>query len=566
MGIIKEKSEPLADLLVKEDPDLVMGSVRAIRPLTSRQKQEDKKVKSEVDFKEESKDDAKADLAVRGSPTKSDAHYVRVKIEHDDADGFRGFSADGPDDDPFDDFEYVDDTYEGIAEGDDGIEYFVCKEMKIPQVPRASISMRRLGQLYDISKTKYMNLEPEYQREVVWDEHRASELIKSIFIGFFIPPLIFNLITKIETNNQGIDEKKYYRVCVDGKQRMTSIVKFMDGLIGFHDASKPPKKWFYRHPIINGIEKITNHNIMPDAMKKRFRESEFCCYEYQDLNLATEETMFQLVQRGIALTPAERMKAMSTEWAQFTKKFEEDYAIVVNLSKQNRASGFRVVLTIFTMIQEVMFRAEDGRKGIPTLQSSPQSLNKVLEDKKPISETLKARFKEVFDRFQSLVKSSSTQTESGTWKVNQDTPFDPAPLFLKEEAVNHVKTYSPLELMATGILIAKHMKTRGDELLLGDIREMRHYLREKHKDLRVNAQCWVSAWEFLDYELLRRRGGPGGTPMPNAQRHSQTISAATDNPDAVRTPESSKRTHSRGSTQGSEDERVMQTRSKRPKI
>lgn len=87
---------------------------------------------------------------------------------------------------------------------------------------------------------------------------------------------------------------------------------------------------YYRHPIVNGVEKVTNHNIMPEAMKKKFRDAEFCCYEYVNLSLHTEETMFQLVQRGIALTPAERMKAMSTEWAQFTKKYEEDYSIVVN--------------------------------------------------------------------------------------------------------------------------------------------------------------------------------------------------------------------------------------------
>lgn len=40
--------------------------------------------------------------------------------------------------------------------------------------------------------------------------------------------------------------------------------------------------------------------------------------------------MFQLVQRGIALTPAEKMRAMSTEWSTFTKQYVEDYSIVVN--------------------------------------------------------------------------------------------------------------------------------------------------------------------------------------------------------------------------------------------
>ena len=40
--------------------------------------------------------------------------------------------------------------------------------------------------------------------------------------------------------------------------------------------------------------------------------------------------MFQLVQRGVALTPAEKMRAMSTEWATFAKQYEDDYPLVIN--------------------------------------------------------------------------------------------------------------------------------------------------------------------------------------------------------------------------------------------
>lgn len=55
----------------------------------------------------------------------------------------------------------------------------------------------------------------------------------------------------------------------------------------------------------------------------------FICYEYNELSQSTEEEMFQLVQRGIALTPAEKMRAMSTEWAKFARQYEEDYSMVM---------------------------------------------------------------------------------------------------------------------------------------------------------------------------------------------------------------------------------------------
>jgi hypothetical protein len=69
---------------------------------------------------------------------------------------------------------------------------------------------------------------------------------------------------------------------------------------------------------------------MPQSVRDFFKQRRLCCYEYEDLSKDTEENMFQLVQRGIALTPAEKMRAMSTEWSTFTKQYVEDYSIVVN--------------------------------------------------------------------------------------------------------------------------------------------------------------------------------------------------------------------------------------------
>jgi len=70
-------------------------------------------------------------------------------------------------------------------------------------------------------------------------------------------------------------------------------------------------------------------------VKEFFKSKSFCCYEYEELTVETEETMFQLVQRGVALTPAEKMRAMSTEWANITKQYEDDYPMLVNCKHGN---------------------------------------------------------------------------------------------------------------------------------------------------------------------------------------------------------------------------------------
>jgi hypothetical protein len=73
-----------------------------------------------------------------------------------------------------------------------------------------------------------------------------------------------------------------------------------------------------------------NFSILPETTKRFFRERDFCVYEYESLTEAMEQNMFQLVQRGVPLTPAERLRALSTEWAHFAKQYEVDYQRIIN--------------------------------------------------------------------------------------------------------------------------------------------------------------------------------------------------------------------------------------------
>ena len=50
-------------------------------------------------------------------------------------------------------------------------------------------------------------------------------IIDSLFHNFYIPPIILAVIRDEEGNE--------IRICVDRKQRLTSIVKFLDGFIRF---------------------------------------------------------------------------------------------------------------------------------------------------------------------------------------------------------------------------------------------------------------------------------------------------------------------------------------------
>jgi hypothetical protein len=199
---------------------------------------------------------------------------------------------------------------------------------------------------------------------------------------------------------------------------------------------------------------------------------------------------------------------------------QETHTNAAPVSKQGRASGFRSVMTIFCQILEVMHPSgnkKTNREGVgqtPTLQASPQVLTRLLLDDQSLSEAVKAKFKEVFDKFQELVSLSSrkSHTTKFGYKIIPNSAFDPAPDYLRERSVGHVKTFSPLELVATAILLSVHADSRTTGMLVGDIKEMRIYLRRAHKDLRLNPACWATAWQFIEVDLISLRGGRGAVP------------------------------------------------------
>jgi hypothetical protein len=59
-----------------------------------------------------------------------------------------------------------------------------------------------------------IDLEPEYQRGVVWNVAKQSAVIDSIFRNCYVPPVLFSIHS--HTNEE--DDTEELRICVDGKQ------------------------------------------------------------------------------------------------------------------------------------------------------------------------------------------------------------------------------------------------------------------------------------------------------------------------------------------------------------
>lgn len=99
-----------------------------------------------------------------------------------------------------------------------------------------------------------LNMDPEYQRGLVWELEDKVALIRSIFDNVDIGKFTFAHL--------GFDKEYIYEV-LDGKQRMNALIEFREGRfrfegLTFHEMSRIDRNTIENHPISYGeIEEPT---------------------------------------------------------------------------------------------------------------------------------------------------------------------------------------------------------------------------------------------------------------------------------------------------------------------
>ena len=214
---------------------------------------------------------------------------------------------------------------------------------------------------------------------------------------------------------------------------------------------------------------------------------EILCTEYRGLTETQEIELFQRVQLGKPLTQAEAFRATQGAWQDFAKMYERDFADVVNLVKQTRASGFRGILACFSQIYECLDPSTEN--GVPRLRNSIRAIELLCSNPQSLDKATKSHLRSVFELFQNLVDMDRS--------IFQDNGY------------STIKTFSPMDLIAVCCLLSQKID-RPIGMLRGDILDMRSYLRQRHPDLRVNRPCWASVWAYIE-GLEKRRGAVDGS-------------------------------------------------------
>ncbi|KAF9524551.1 hypothetical protein CPB83DRAFT_773624, partial [Crepidotus variabilis] len=318
--------------------------------------------------------------------------------------------------------------------------------------------------LYDQIHGGDVNLEPPYQRDVVWPETKQIMVIDSIFRNFYIPPVIFS----VQVHDDGSETK----TCIDGKQRLTSIWKCVSNVQSFIPKLADVKLYF-KDTKTSG--RGPKHEIMPERYRKVFANKQIVCVEYHEISEDDEREVFQRVQLGMALTPAEKLQVTSTPRAAFVRSMLGEYLredgplCPPNLNwKTDRGGDFRCLGHSIHMME----LASSASRKPP--QSDFKQLEKWLSFKDEVPESFQKSVKEAFKIFASLVSSD-----------NHGTVF------------KKYKKVSPLEFIFVGLLVYLNKDKATKRELADGIGLMFDHVREEHTDVRMNNRVQKTMVNFV---------------------------------------------------------------------
>ncbi|ORY07070.1 hypothetical protein K493DRAFT_295645 [Basidiobolus meristosporus CBS 931.73] len=316
----------------------------------------------------------------------------------------------------------------------------------------------QLYKLHEMMENNLIDLCPEFQRDVVWPEKRMSYLIDSILKNFYVPPVIFSC--------KRLPDGRLLKVCIDGKQRLSSIKRFMNNNIPHIDPNNPitTKRWFNMDS--------SRKYVLSEREREDFRYSELICVEYYGLTMEQENEIFSRVQMGVALTTAEKLQAVATPIAQFIRTVLDEHPRVLEIMDNRRARPYLLAAQTVHMIYYEPVK----------MQSSSINIEKFLRSNVHIDSEFRTKCMETFRKYSQLVERS------------QDIFFTPTIM-------------APIEFVIFGYIIARYPE-RDNKQLKNDLLQMRKHVRSQFIDIRFNAITYNCLMEFVididsyDYEQV----------------------------------------------------------------
>lgn len=174
---------------------------------------------------------------------------------------------------------------------------------------------------------------PAWQRQIVWTDDEMGLLILSIVRNFPIGLLI------LWAKTNGV------RVPIDGRQRLTAIKKFSEGLISIPDMPMVPDEFKRGKYILGPDDEEAGYVRLPLEFRESFDAYELSVIQYDGIPEKVAMEIFVMLQGGKSLTKTEIRAALGGKLCEF-----------VSVMTQHRGSGRHA------FFQELSRNLKDRRK------------------------------------------------------------------------------------------------------------------------------------------------------------------------------------------------------------
>ena len=201
-----------------------------------------------------------------------------------------------------------------------------------------------------------LDLNPVYQRNVVWDESMMIGFIDSIIRGYVPNNIIIN------------KGDKGHWVCIDGKQRLTSILKFYQNEIPrIIENSDENVQYVYFNKVPKNCpyDKSLTITLSDEEQYSLFLDRQIPVASYTMLSYDIQADIFNRIQNSKVSTEGERIHSMfsSESVASRFKTFCDELSPFFGMTKKSRDTHVMYILNVMYSIhaEELMILNKDRK-------------------------------------------------------------------------------------------------------------------------------------------------------------------------------------------------------------
>jgi hypothetical protein len=234
--------------------------------------------------------------------------------------------------------------------------------------------------------SKQITLNPPYQRGLVWSDKEKQGYIDSIFRGIVPNSVIINIE----------DDGKI--VCIDGKQRLTTLVDFCKNRFCFEYRDDNDNSCYIYY------DQITDPNHQDNAdyrtlsrsptnnERSYFDNRSFPVTKYEGLSYTDQIDIFNRIQNGKQLVSSEIILSvfandkLANTYKEFCEKFTESIKKYIKKDKQRSGNVGLLTNLVYLLINQSVCQGK-GKRGefIRRLNTMPK-LTKVIDQVTPTLE------------------------------------------------------------------------------------------------------------------------------------------------------------------------------------